>query len=201
VASYLEAVVDAPLHRQLRSLEAAVDTNEVARAILTETPTLKLPGWYLGAGAITGCVWNLLHGFDPRHGIKDYDLVYFDPDDLSGESETAVEHDVNEFFGDLGVRLDVTNEARVHLWYGDRFGRQIGPYRSTEHAISTWPTTASSIGVRRESGMFTVCAPFGLRDLFALVVRPNKTLISVDVYETKARRWQAEWPDLEVLDW
>ena len=40
-----------------------------------------------------------------------------------------------------------------------------------------------------------------LRDLFALVVRPNKALISVDVYETKALRWRAEWPDLEVLEW
>ncbi|MPZ63102.1 MAG: hypothetical protein GEU93_17795 [Propionibacteriales bacterium] len=26
-------------------------------------------------------VWNQLHGYDPVHGVKDYDLVYFDPDD------------------------------------------------------------------------------------------------------------------------
>ncbi|MEY2425170.1 MAG: uncharacterized protein QOI61_742 [Actinomycetota bacterium] len=201
VASHVEDVADAPLDEQLRSLEAAVATNVVAQTILAEAPALNLPGWYLGAGAITGCVWNLLHGFDPRHGIKDYDLVYFDAEDLSSDSETALEQHANQLFQDLGVRVDVTNEARVHLWYEERFGRAIAPYRSTEHAISTWPTTASSIGVRRESGRFTVCAPFGLRDLFALVVRPNKALISVDVYETKARRWQAEWPQLEVLEW
>lgn len=201
VPNHVGDVADAPLDEQLQALEAAVATNVVAQTILAETPGMNLPGWYLGAGAITGCVWNLLHGFDPRHGIKDYDLVYFDADDLSSESEAALEHQANRLFQDLGVRLDVTNEARVHLWYEERFGRAIDPYRSTEHAISTWPTTASSIGVRRESGLFTICAPFGLRDLFALVVRPNKALISIDVYEAKAVRWKAAWPELEVLEW
>ncbi|MEY2474569.1 MAG: uncharacterized protein QOK28_3898 [Actinomycetota bacterium] len=194
MTSHLEDVADASLDDQVRGLEAAVATNVVAQTILTETPGLNLPSWYLGAGAITGCVWNLIHGFDPRHGIKDYDLVYFDTQDLTSETETAVEHAANQLFKGLGVHIDVTNEARVHLWYEERFGTAIEPYRSTEHAISTWPTTASSIGVRHERGVFTVCAPFGLRDLFGLVVRPNKTLVSSDVYESKALRWQAEWP-------
>ena len=45
------------------------------------------------------------------------------------------------------------------------FGRAIEPYRSCEDAIATWPTTASSVGVRLEpGGHFTLCAPFGLDD-------------------------------------
>ncbi len=46
-----------------------------------------------------------------------------------------------------------------------------------------------------------MCAPFGLADLFAMVVRPNTTLVPRAVYETKAERWQRVWPGLTVLPW
>jgi hypothetical protein len=73
--------------------------------------------------------------------------------------------------------------------------------RSTEHAISTWPTTAPSIGVRYQVDMFVVCAPFGLTDLFAMVVRPNRALIDQAIYEAKTARWATLWPRLSVLPW
>jgi hypothetical protein len=34
-----------------------------------------------------------------------------------------------------------------------------------------------------------------------MIVRPNKTLVSRDVYEKKAQRWKSEWPMLEVIPW
>lgn len=157
-----------------------------------------LPSWYLGAGAIAQTVWNQLHGFDPTHGIKDYDLVFFDSHDLSAENEERIEVTARR---DLGVDVDVKNEARVHLWYDTVFGRTIPPYLSTEHAISTWPTTASSVGARYEEDRFIVCAPFGLRDLFSMTVRANPTLIDRRVYEAKVARWSAMWPRLTVLPW
>jgi len=160
-----------------------------------------LPSWYLGAGAIAQTVWNQLHGFDPMHGIKDFDLVYFDSRDLSAEGEERIEATLRRDVGDLGVDVDVKNEARVHLWYHTVFGRTIPQYQSTEHAISTWPTTASSIGARYEENRFVVCAPFGLRDLFSMIVRANPTLIDRRVYEAKAARWSGIWPRLTVLPW
>jgi hypothetical protein len=194
-------VADAPLGHQVCVLEQILSGNASFQAILAAAPSLGLPDWYLGAGALSGTVWNRLHGFEPEHAIEDYDLVYFDPDDLAWEGEAAVERRANELFAGLGVRIDVVNEARVHRWYKWRFGRAIDPYRSTGHAISTWPTTASSIGVRRDAGTFTVCAPFGLRDLFGMVVRPNRVLVSQAVYEAKAARWLAAWPLLDVHPW
>lgn len=55
---------------------------------------MALPGWYFGAGGVAQTVWNLGHGFAPDAGIKDYDLVYFDPDDLSAGPERRVEEQV-----------------------------------------------------------------------------------------------------------
>jgi hypothetical protein len=146
-------------------------------------------------------VWNQLHGLEPTRGVKDYDLVYFDAEDLGAASERAAGDRAQEAFADLGVKVDVKNEARVHLWYEGRFGRPVPPYRSTEHAISTWPTTATSIGVRYEADMFVVCAPFGLADLFSMVVRPNRVIVDQAVYEAKTARWATLWPKLSVLPW
>jgi hypothetical protein len=194
-------VADAPLDEQVRALQGALATNRFVVAILQRVPRLGLADWYLGAGAVTGTVWNVLHGFDSTSGIKDYDLVYFDPNDLSADGEAATEQRIREVMEEVPVELDVTNEARVHIWYPQRFGRTIPPYRSAEHAISTWPTTASSIGVRLEGDSLVVCAPFGLRDLFAMVVRPNKAIIDAHVYDDKASRWADHWPRLRVLPW
>ena len=46
-----------------------------------------------------------------------------------------------------------------------------------------------------------IVAPFGLEDLFTGVVRPNKALVTRDVYENKIARWRRIWPDLTYLPW
>jgi uncharacterized protein len=190
-----------PLAHQVRALESIVRSNPVVTDVLDQLPALNLGSWYIGAGCVTGTVWNHLHGLAPTHGIKDYDIVYFDAEDLSERAEQAVEAKVAEMLGQNGAAVDVTNEARVHTWYEQRYGRPLAPYRSVEHAIATWPTTASSVGVRCEAGEFVVCAPFGLADLFAMVVRANPTLVDEPVYRAKAERWWRTWPQLTVLAW
>lgn len=173
----------------------------MAEALLALGADLALPGWYFGAGGVAQTVWNIRHGFEPAEGIKDYDLVYFDATDLSDESRRAVEQEVASRLSTFDVVVDVHNEARVHLWYEQRFGRRIDQYRSSEHAISTWPTTASCVGVRRDADGFVVCAPFGLSDLLGMVARPNKAIVSRDVYEEKVSRWAKRWPKLMVIPW
>jgi uncharacterized protein len=176
--------------------------NPVVAAVLARGPSLGLPGLYLGAGCVVQSVWNALHGYDPAYGIDDYDLVYFDASDLSAEAEASAGRAARELLADLGpVTLDVTNEARVHLWYEQEFGVPLAPYTSSEDAIASWPMTASSIGVRTEGGRLVVCAPFGLDDLFAMVVRPNKRQVPRAVYEAKCARWQQTWPRTTVTTW
>jgi hypothetical protein len=162
---------------------------------------LGLPDWYIGAGAVAQTVWNELHGFDPRHGLKDLDVVYHDPTDLSADGEHRVEDRLAAELRHLGIEVDVTNEARVHTWYEQRFGVPLEQHASSAAAIATWPSTAASIGVRTDGDEFVVCAPFGLDDLFGLVVRPNTVLVTEAVYTAKAARWSATWPLLTVVPW
>jgi uncharacterized protein len=190
----------APVLLQIEYVRRALEQNPVAQQVLDVAAAMDLPQWYLGASGVSQTVWNLRHGYGAGEGIKDYDVVYFDPD---GERHTdrQLERELIDRVGIDGVELDVKNEARVHLWYEKRFGRHLEPYSSTEEALATWPTTASCVGVRRDADGFVVCAPFGLSDLIGMVARPNKAIVTQDVYEEKVVRWASRWPLLRVIPW
>jgi hypothetical protein len=145
-------------------------------------------------------VWNVAHGKAPGADILDYDLVYYDADP-SEARERRIQCEARALVADLPIELDVTNEARVHLWYPRQFGYGIQPYQSTEDAIGTWPTTATAIGVRPRGRGLEVWAPFGTDDLFNLVVRPNRVQITPEIYDAKVARWVTRWPSLVALTW
>ncbi|MGY1503695.1 nucleotidyltransferase family protein (plasmid) [Streptomyces sp. QTS52] len=191
-----------PLDEQLESLRAVLSRNDVLTEVLARTATLGLPGWFVTAGCLFQTVWNVATDRPPTSGIKDYDVFYFDADDLSWEAEDAVIKTGKEVFADLPAEVEIRNEARVHLWYEDKFGVACPPYDSTEAAIDSFAATTCCLGVRLETdGRWRVYAPHGLSDMFNLVVRPNPVLAPRSVYETKAARWQEQWPELTVLDW
>jgi len=190
----------APLSDQVLYLADVLDRNPVVQAVLSVAVEMNLPDWYLAASGVSQTVWNVRHGFEAAQGIKDYDLVYFDPDADQAAGD-GIEREFIERLAGFNVELDVKNEAFVHRWYGQRFGTTIAQYHSTGHAISTWPTTASSVGVRPGSDGLVVCAPYGLADLLGMVARPNKSIVTRDVYEEKTRRWAARWPRLTVIPW
>lgn len=156
-----------------------LEKNKSVQTILEQVQKMDMPNWYLGAGGIAQTVWNIRYGFNPENGIKDYDLVYYDADNASYEAEDVFIQKGKEIFSDIPVLVEIRNQARVHLWYEKHFGKPIDQYKSIEEAISTWPTTATSIGVRKNAdGKFQIYAPFGLDDLLNMIVRANKAQIT-----------------------
>jgi hypothetical protein len=182
-------------------LEAALRQNEPLWNILRRFDEIGLTDGWLVAGCVAQTVWNVAFEQDVATGIKDADIVYFDPSDLSAERETRHEQRLRSKFSHLPLKLDVKNEARVHLWYEARFGYPIVPYSSCADAIASFPTTATAVGVRLNNGEFECCAPFGLDDLFGLIVRPNKRQITEAIYQAKLMRWRSIWPRLDYLPW
>jgi hypothetical protein len=169
-----------------------------------------MPNWYLAAGGISQTVWNVLHTFEPENGIKDYDVVYYDSSDLSYKREDDFIQKAKQLFHEVSVPVEVRNQARVHLWYPQRFGYEIRPHQNVEDAIRTFPATATCVGVKYVDGHFHVYAPYGLDDLFGLIVRPNRSQIAAivrdpekarEVYEAKVERWSKLWPKLQVIPW
>ncbi|WP_328745038.1 nucleotidyltransferase family protein [Streptomyces sp. NBC_00285] len=191
-----------PLDEQLDSLRALLSRNNVLTEVLARTATLDLPGWYVTAGCLFQTVWNVVTDRPPTSGIKDYDVFYFDEGDLSWEAENAVIKAGQKVFAGLPAEVEIRNEARVHLWYEDKFGVACPPYDSAEAAIDSFAATTCCLGVRVEAdGRWRVYAPHGLSDVFNLVVRPNPVLAPRSVYESKAVRWREQWPELTVLEW
>ncbi|MGW4955813.1 nucleotidyltransferase family protein [Nonomuraea sp. NPDC004186] len=189
-----------PLDEQLAALRRVLGANPTLTTVLDGARALDLPGWWVAAGAVVQTIWNHVTGRDPEHGIKDYDLVYYDPSDLSWEAEDRAIRAGAELFGDVPV--EIRNEARVHLWYEERFGVPCPPYESAEDAIDSFPSTTSSLGVRlTPSGRWQVYAPYGVADAFGLVLRPNPRQAPRHVYEAKVARWTEEWPELTALPW
>lgn len=190
------------INTQLDILEKIIMKNEQLKTVLNRAEALGLSEYYIGAGCITQTVWNYLSDNPLEQGIKDIDFVYFDDKNMDEQSENVVVEKINELYNDLGVEIDVKNEARVHLWYEKHFGYSIKPYTSLEAAINTWPTTATSVGIRKNSdGSLKVYAPYGLNDMFGKIVRANKKQITKEIYENKISSWLKKWPDLNVITW
>jgi hypothetical protein len=166
-------------------------------AILTRLPSLSLPDSWLVAGALFQTVWNVMTERDPVHGIKDYDVIYFDPD-TSWEAEDRVIEEVRMLFADLPVEIDVRNQARVHLWYERKFRAPYPPLRRSTDAIDRFLSRNAQVGV--SPGRDTVYAPHGFDDIVAMRVRPNRTAnFRQELFVQKARRLESCWPNIVVL--
>ena len=185
---------------QEEKLLSLVSENRFVLELIQAIPSLALPHCYVAGACIAQTLWSLSHGFEAHYGIKDIDLVYFDGD-LSEEKEREQQARVKNLFKDFPMEIDVINEARVHLWYGNVFGYSIQPYTSAEEAISTFPITAGVLGIYPRGDDYYIYAPLGLGDVLNNIVRPNKKQITQGIYESKLARWQSLWPNLTYVAW
>jgi hypothetical protein len=186
---------------QIGQLEKVLLSNEVLYKVLRKAHTIGLQNYYIGAGCIAQTLWNYLMNFELTQGISDIDFVYYDSSDLSFAAEHSMIEGVINEIGPCPIKLDIKNQARVHLWYKEHFGYDIKPYNSIEEAINTWPTTATAIGTRWDGTKLNVYAPFGLNDLFGMIVRPNKAQITEEIYSQKIGKWKTKWPSLTIIPW
>lgn len=178
----------------------AVRADPKAVAVLEAARTLGLPDPWLAAGAVYQNVWNALTGRTPGHGIKDYDLIYFDAGDLYWEGEDAVIRRCAEAFAALGTPVEVRNQARVHLWYERRFGTPYASLSCATDCLERYVAEAFMVAVRLdEAGRMILAAPRGLDAIFRMEITPERPESDTAEFRAKVRRWQAHWPQLRLL--
>lgn len=188
------------LDYQMNLFKEIILKNNVLKTILERLEGYGLDNYYVAAGAINQTVFNYYHNNSMDYLIDDYDIVYYD-EDLSYEKEDKIIKEINLLCKDLNVSLDIKNQARVHLWFKNKFGYSIEPNKSVEDAISKWGSTVTCIGVRLKNNELTIFAPYGLNDLFSLIIRPNKENFIKKGYEEKTRKWKQNWPKLTIIPW
>src|SRR5262249_1166977 len=115
--------------------------------LLERLRMLDLPQWRLVAGCLYQSVWNALTDRPRGTGIKDYDVIYFDADDLSWEAEDTVIQRVAEVTRDCVGPVQVRNQARVHLWFADRFGCNYPQLRCAEESLRYYASFVHAVGV------------------------------------------------------
>ena len=180
-------------------IEILEETSWFSRAMST-VRKLDAPNAFIGSGAIRNAVWDSLHCYETPSYLADIDVTYFDPDDLSEASEHRYERELQAL--EPSVPWDVKNQAAVHLWFHKVFGYKVDSLKSIEDSAATWPEVALAVAVRmRPDDTFDVIAPFGLEDLFSMIVRRNPTRVSVEAFEQRIvdKCYTTRWPKVRVV--
>jgi hypothetical protein len=160
-----------------------------------------LPDAWIGAGAVRDVVWGERCGrFDPAD-VRDVDVAYFDPADLSRERDLSAQQALLDL---ADLPWEATNQAAVHTWYHDYFGGSpVEAFSSVHDAVATWPETATCVAVRlaSTSSGVEVCAPHGLDDLLSGVWRMNPVRVTLEVSAARLarQRVRTRWPRVTIV--
>ena len=176
--------------------------NTFNRTILERMATLQLPDAWLVAGCLFQTIWNLHDGRAPASGIKDYDLFYFDGDDLSPEAELTVGLRVLACYQDLGITIEAKNQARVHTWYSEWFGFPYSALRNSCEGIDRFLVPCTSVGLQNglPGELPSLYAPYGLADLYDGILRPNPLSDYRSLFRQKAISYQQRWNWLRIVE-
>jgi hypothetical protein len=178
---------------------------QALRAILAADPlrsripnlvgSLALPDCWIGAGFVRNAVWDRLHGRQTARLRGDVDVIWFDPQLATPADDARLEARLQAL--DPSITWSVKNQARMHRRNDD------APYCSATDAMRCWPETATAVAVRQTaSGSWEIAAPFGLADLFGLVLRPTPRFVgakrAVFLGRVRSKGWLDTWPLLRI---
>jgi hypothetical protein len=187
---------------QASALEEILRADGMVWPAIERARDLDLPDWMVVSGALYNTVWNHLTGKPAGHGIKDIDLFYHDASDLSWDAEDAIIKRGAAYFEGISLPVEIRNQARVHLWYQQRFGGDVPVFRASAHALEHFASETHAVGVRLDArDRLSVTAPFGLDHIFGFRMVPNRQTDNSRTHSAKAARAKALWPELVVEAW
>lgn len=181
--------------RHRAALIALLGADTARMAALAEVHALGLRDRWTGAGFVRDAVWDALHARPVSIPAGDLDVMWHDPAQAGAGVDRALERSLRERAP--GLDWSVKNQARMHVRNGD------APYADVAAAMRGWPETATAVAVRlTDDGGIEVNAPFGLDDLFGLVLRPTPRFAMEKraIFDERVvrKRWLARYPRLRV---
>lgn len=192
------------LNDQLETLITILEKNNELMDILNYIDSLKLPNYYIAAGSVFQTIWNYYDNNDLNYNIKDIDVIYYDDNDLSVETDIKYYDLINDYCKSKNYtyEIDVSNEARMHIWKKENYNIDVEPYINSEDAIDKWIATVHAIGITKENNDIKVYAPYGLSDIFSRTIRPIKHKYNTkEIYDKKATNWNSRFDNLNIIEW
>lgn len=176
-----------------RRLTDIVMDDPVRVEVLSAVHELSLPQSFVAAGFVRNAVWDKLHGYAKPTPLNDIDVIFFDRR-VDRNHEIEITHQLTRRIPQQ--LFAVKNQARMHIRNNDP------PYVSAVDGMANWPERCTAVGTALTSDRsLKIAAPFGLRDLFDLVVQPTRpNLASLVASRASEREWLATWPRLMFRD-
>lgn len=185
-----ESLTERELKKELIKI---INADEYTRRIIDFVYELS-NNFYVGGGIIRNLVWDRQHRYKIQTPLDDIDIIYFDKTNATKQHDDAIEKEIRFLLPNID--WSVKNQARMHAINGD------SEYKDITDAVSKWPETASAILVKKDRfGKYKIIAPHGLKDLFALHIRPTPAFVNKTnrIYERcKSKKWKEKWPNLKI---
>jgi hypothetical protein len=189
--------MDATMQPSSQLFIKEVMTNPVNAELLRRLPCLGLSECFLTAGCLFQATWNRISGHPAGWGVKDYDVFYFDGNNLSWEAEDSVIRRARTLLADLRVNVEVKNQARVHLWYQQRFNAFYPQLTSSRGGIDRYLIACTCVGIEVATG--ALYAPNGLQEVYEGILRMNPVNSQPIQFRQKAEDYKLRWPWLRIL--
>lgn len=182
-------------HHEFQTLVLQNPFNE---QLIGRLASIGLSECHLTAGCLFQTVWNQISQRDAALDIKDYDVFYFDGQDLSWDAEDRIIRRLAEETADLPIKVEIKNQARVHLWYRERFGGHYPQLKSARAGIDLYLISCTCVGIDVQTG--ELYAPNGLDDLVSGTLRINPRNPRPELFRLKAKSYQQRWPWLQIIE-
>ena len=192
------------LDNQIKQAVLILEKNIELMNILDFIHKLNLPNFYIAAGSVFQTIWNYYDNKPLNDKIKDIDIIYYNKEDLSVETDMKYYNLINDYCIKQGYNyeIDVSNEARMHIWKKEKFNIDVRQYINCEDAINKWIATVHAIGITKENNKLKIYAPYGLSDIYSRTIRPIKhEYSSKDIYDKKAKSWNERFGNLNIIEW
>ncbi|MCU5024571.1 nucleotidyltransferase family protein [Bacillus cereus] len=174
-----------------------IENDEWMMNVLQMAKSLELPDWWICAGFVRSKIWDTLHDYEAKTAMPDVDVIYYDSLHQDEIYEQSLETKLMNI--DATIPWSVKNQARMHVV------NNMPPYSSSVNAISTFPETATALGVTLdELNNVILTAPCGIEDVLSLQVKPTahflKSKERLHMYKNRVikKNWQSKWPSITI---
>lgn len=171
--------------------------NEEIMTLLTIIKGLNLNDSWLCAGTVRNFIWDSIAGYN--NFLKtDIDVIFYDTS-ISYEETFLLEKKLKKDFP--SYQWELKNQVYMHVHNPGAV-----KYTSSYDAISKFPETCTSIGVKLIGEEMILMCPHGLDDLVNLQVKPTSFFketperLAIYTQRVKSKKWQKRWKNIVIYD-
>jgi uncharacterized protein len=176
------------------TLKEIIESDESLMKMLKAVASLQVNDSWICAGIIRGKVWDCIH--QCKTPLQDIDVIFYDSANISEAYEKELENKLATLLP--GLPWSVKNQARMHK------KNNLPPFCSSYEGVAHFPETPTAVAVKIQNEQLILMAPYGLEDLFHMVVRPTPKYETQEelhyIYKNRMaeKQWNKIWPDITI---